>query len=83
MADQLSCFTVELIANSCIFEKEGFMNKMKSLKCIEGITSLAINKESALVLTGSTDGSDISSVDDKLNSWDVNTMRLRQTCHHE
>ncbi|RIB14231.1 hypothetical protein C2G38_2195698 [Gigaspora rosea] len=49
----------------------------------EGITSLAINKESALVLTGSTDGSDISSVDDKLNSWDVNTMRLRQTCHHE
>ncbi|CAG8549688.1 18588_t:CDS:10 [Gigaspora margarita] len=83
----------------------------------EGITSLAINKESALVLTGSTDGSAIlvnlsngailgsfenhtesvetvgfcnvlplsatGSVDNKLNIWDVNTMRLRQTCHHE
>ncbi|CAG8581751.1 13074_t:CDS:2, partial [Cetraspora pellucida] len=83
----------------------------------EGITSLAINKESTLILTGSTDNSAIlvnlsngtilgslenhtesvetvgfcnvlplsatGSVDNKLNIWDINTMRLRQTCHHE
>ncbi|CAJ0761903.1 6533_t:CDS:2 [Entrophospora sp. SA101] len=83
----------------------------------EGITSLAINKENSLVLTGSMDHSaklinltnghiigsfenhtdsietvgfsDISSlaatgsVDNKLNIWDLTTMRLRQTCQHD
>nr|CAG8557118.1 8428_t:CDS:10 [Entrophospora candida] len=55
----------------------------------EGITSLAINKENSLVLTETVGFSDISSlaatgsVDNKLNIWDLTTMRLRQTCQHD
>ncbi|RHZ87046.1 hypothetical protein Glove_41g35 [Diversispora epigaea] len=82
------------------------------------ITSLAVNKESNLVLTGSLDCSSklvnlnsggmilgsfedhtesietvgfcnshplaaTGSLDNKLNIWDLNTMRLRQTCQHD
>ncbi|CAG8490317.1 1111_t:CDS:10, partial [Acaulospora colombiana] len=82
-----------------------------------GLTALATNKDSTLVLTGSMDNSSrlvnmssgvilgsfqdhsesveavgfcdvlplvaTGSVDSKLNIWDVNTMRLRQTCQHD